>query len=309
MSYNPTGRARVSPSHPDAWAICDRCGFLYNHKDLAWQFDWQGPRMQNLRILVCQMCMDVPFEHNRTIILPPDPVPISNPRPEFYSPDDNPISYPAQNWDPLAIVPPSAKNSSAVTVSGNIGNITGGRGLDAAFSGLISSGQNLPSSVAIPTMGSIVGPSKKASQGALLMPSLSGLTNYIGQNWSAQPGVPNILPSVLPSSEKPDGNTVALQSFTMQAPSDQAFLAGSSAISVELDGWTGSSWSILWTGTSSGSIGETMTITLTATAQGQYYGHRVLLSGDGSHAIGVATLAFVALGEFQISSSPAVQPS
>lgn len=42
-------------------------------------------QLQNLRILVCtQTCLDVPQPQLRTIILPPDPVPVSNPRPELY---------------------------------------------------------------------------------------------------------------------------------------------------------------------------------------------------------------------------------
>jgi hypothetical protein len=81
MSWRPHGRAYSTKS---AWAICDRCGLQVMHSDLNWQFDWTGPRLQNLRILVCRRCLDVPFEHNRPIITPPDPVPLMNPRPDTY---------------------------------------------------------------------------------------------------------------------------------------------------------------------------------------------------------------------------------
>jgi len=74
------GRARTSPSSPRAHAICDRCGFRYNHYMLKWQFDWAGASLINKRILVCDRCYDEPQEQLRTIAIPADPVPIMNPR-------------------------------------------------------------------------------------------------------------------------------------------------------------------------------------------------------------------------------------
>lgn len=88
MSWRFHGRAQVDPDSPRAFAICDRCGFLYNHQDLRWQFEWVGPQLQNLRLLVCETCLDQPQEQLRTIILPPDPLPILNARPEFYAIDE-----------------------------------------------------------------------------------------------------------------------------------------------------------------------------------------------------------------------------
>lgn len=76
----PHGRARVSSRNPEAFAVCDRCGAIYNHIDLSWQFDWAGTELINKRILVCRRCTDVPQQQLRAIILPPDPVPIQNPR-------------------------------------------------------------------------------------------------------------------------------------------------------------------------------------------------------------------------------------
>lgn len=74
--------ASVDPRSPRALGTCDRCGFVYNHYQLAWQFQWQGPKLQNQRILVCPTCLDEPQENIRTIIVPPDPIPIYNPRPD-----------------------------------------------------------------------------------------------------------------------------------------------------------------------------------------------------------------------------------
>lgn len=83
--WHPTGRAVVSATKPAALAVCDRCGLTYNLKDLKWQFQWAGMQLQNLRILVCHPCLDIPSIQLKTIILPPDPVPLPNVRPEPYS--------------------------------------------------------------------------------------------------------------------------------------------------------------------------------------------------------------------------------
>jgi hypothetical protein len=81
MAYaSRAGRARTSATNPQAHAICDRCGFRYNHVDLRWQYDWRGASLQNIRLLVCNTCYDVPQEQLRAIVVPADPVPIVNPR-------------------------------------------------------------------------------------------------------------------------------------------------------------------------------------------------------------------------------------
>ena len=85
MSFPQSTRAYASLSQPEAWAICDRCGFRYLHRELQWQFDWRGNQLQNLRILVCDPCLDVPYEQNRPIIIGPDPIPIKDPRPGWYA--------------------------------------------------------------------------------------------------------------------------------------------------------------------------------------------------------------------------------
>ena len=103
MAWRPHGRARVNPEAPQAFGICDRCGCLYNHADLQWQFDWRGDKLQNIRLLVCPPCLDVPFELNRPLHLPPDPVPVMNARPENYYVDEagggGVLAEPAQFWD------------------------------------------------------------------------------------------------------------------------------------------------------------------------------------------------------------------
>ena len=79
---NYSGRARVSSRFPEAIGVCDRCKFRYNLVDLNWQYDWAGPQIINTRLRVCRTCMDEPSPWKRSILIPPDPLPVSDPRPE-----------------------------------------------------------------------------------------------------------------------------------------------------------------------------------------------------------------------------------
>lgn len=88
MAWRPHGRARVDSSKPQAWATCDRCSLLYNLVDLSYQYQWAGTDLINVGIKVCETCYDVPSEFLRTIILPPDPLPVDQPRPEPYAFDE-----------------------------------------------------------------------------------------------------------------------------------------------------------------------------------------------------------------------------
>jgi len=83
--WHPTGRGRVSARSPSALACCDRCNFVYNLSDLRWQWFWAGMKLQNSQLLVCRTCYDEPNQQLRTIIIPPDPLPVFNPRPERYT--------------------------------------------------------------------------------------------------------------------------------------------------------------------------------------------------------------------------------
>ena len=85
MSWHQNGRARISARRPEAKGICDRCQFMFSLSDLGWQYQWAGVTLQNIRLLVCDRCLDLPQEQLRSIVLPPDPVPVFNPRPERYS--------------------------------------------------------------------------------------------------------------------------------------------------------------------------------------------------------------------------------
>lgn len=89
----PHGRATVDPTNPQLWGTCDRCGVLYNYVQLSWQYEYRGLALQNIKLLVCPTCLDVPFPFNQPIIVPPDPEPIQNPRPAFWQQEENQNSY------------------------------------------------------------------------------------------------------------------------------------------------------------------------------------------------------------------------
>ena len=80
--FAPRGHAKLDPRSPSAFAICDRCGFLYNHRDLTWQLEWFGNVIRSTRNLVCPTCYDEPNPTLQVVKLPPDPEPIMNARAE-----------------------------------------------------------------------------------------------------------------------------------------------------------------------------------------------------------------------------------
>jgi hypothetical protein len=108
MGYaSQSGRARTSSRSPQAHAICDRCGFRFNHADLKWQYDWRGASLANIRLLVCGGCYDTPQQQLRAIVIPADPMPIQNPRTQdFVTAGSNFRATSGQNTvDPLTGIP------------------------------------------------------------------------------------------------------------------------------------------------------------------------------------------------------------
>lgn len=85
MSYRPHGHAAVDVTSPRAWATCDRCGGNYNLEDLRFQYDFRGQTLQNTHQMVCETCEDLPQPQLKPLVLPPDPVPVVNARPESYT--------------------------------------------------------------------------------------------------------------------------------------------------------------------------------------------------------------------------------
>lgn len=253
----PSGRANVSAIYPRAWAVCDRCGFLYNHVDLAWQYEWRGVKLQNIRQLVCQDCLDKPQEQLRTVILPMDPVPIANARPENYVQDDNPLS--AVGFSPM---------QSSQLLGSRIGSLLAGGGLNSAFDG---------------------NPLKPSWQSASNSISNSSYGSYVGINWSGA----NAAMLSAPSSLLPPVVRHSVTSFTLTAPTDRGFL-GSVATSYVIQSSPANTslygaWTTISSGTTTGEAGEIITGECTG---GLAQFHRVAFLGDGLNYVSIAQVEF-----------------
>lgn len=243
MSFRPTGRAEISATSPRARGVCDRCGFMTNHYKLKWQFDWRGPKLQNLRFLVCDSCYDA-YQQNgqRTIILPADPIPIQNARPEYYVPDNNPLSAIGANPDPRLW-----------RFGSQIGTMINAAGVPAAF----DSNPNKPSFLC-----------------AQIATPVSSYGNYVGINWSEGLGVST------PSSLAAPVRTHTVTSYTIIGPNDTTI--GSTSYVVQGSpvpaGW--GAWTTIASGSIAGTLGETISGTASG---GRFQYHRVAFyAGSGA---------------------------
>ena len=103
MSYaSISGRAKTDPKNPVAFGVCDRCGIWYNLNELVWQHAWRGNDLVDIRLRVCKFtCLDVPFQLNRPLYLPPDPAPVDQPRVEAFALDEDYAGWDQSNnyWD------------------------------------------------------------------------------------------------------------------------------------------------------------------------------------------------------------------
>lgn len=76
-------------AHAGPWTTCDRCGLIDNLSRMQFQYDFLGGSTpQNLHLLHCSRCMDDLNYQRKLIIIPPDPPPIFNTRPENYVVDE-----------------------------------------------------------------------------------------------------------------------------------------------------------------------------------------------------------------------------
>lgn len=250
----PHGRAFIDSRSPRALAVCDRCQAMVFHDTLRWQMQWRGPRLSNIRLYVCAECYDTPQEQLRTFVLPQDPVPIANPRPENYAEADNPASYLGY----------AARNDfmPQAQLGMNIGTLTLGGGVNAAFDSVVN---------------------KRFEMCAQLANSVSSFGNWVGKNWNADAsGMTTLQPSTAPTV------THIVNSFTLTAPNDRAFLNSSTGITgYLLEGSNnGVTYTTISSGTTAGGVGES--ITATTTAQAPYAYHRINIQGDGIASIGIA---------------------
>ncbi len=110
MAYGDrAGRVRVDPASPRGAGVCDYCGEWYNLHRLHEQLEYLGPSKKWLGFLVCDHCLDVCQAQNIPLILPPDPVPLKNPRVEFFTTNQNLAGF--TQWQPF--LPANAEQSES----------------------------------------------------------------------------------------------------------------------------------------------------------------------------------------------------
>lgn len=80
MGRPQSNYVKVDPGNPEGAGQCDLCGRWYQLRTLRAQQQWAGTHLYTFYSLRCQECWDVPQEQFRTIILPPDPPPLTNAR-------------------------------------------------------------------------------------------------------------------------------------------------------------------------------------------------------------------------------------
>lgn len=81
MSYRPHGRyVNVDENSPYALGICDKSGFVFRRIDMVKQMEWRGNALIWTGFIVGKPFVDTPNAQLKPPILPPDPVPVQNPR-------------------------------------------------------------------------------------------------------------------------------------------------------------------------------------------------------------------------------------
>lgn len=250
------GRAHINARAPSALGVCDRCGFLYNLIDLQNQVQWQGPRLQSIHAKVCDSCLDVPQEQLRTITIPADPMPVSDPRIESYNAETGPFQG----------------------LGTPIGTLVDWGGLAAAFDW---GGINFDSSGADPFP-----PSKPANFCAALQTATSSFTNTIGLQWNV---------GAQPVDSVAETQTVNVTRFQLYAPNDMGFCSAGAVSYVFQGSSDGATWTTLYSSTTSDAVGQTIDVESGLTS-GSYSYHQVAFDGTSGGTIAVAQLVIFGTG-------------
>lgn len=90
MAKRPHPQGTTTNPHAGPWTTCDRCGKIFSMNRMQFQYDYMGGSSpQNLGLLVCDSgCLDDLNYQQKLLILPPDPQPFFNTRPENYVVDE-----------------------------------------------------------------------------------------------------------------------------------------------------------------------------------------------------------------------------
>ncbi len=86
MTYRPQPKYASRDAKRGAWTTCDDCGFIWNQSDMAFQYDYVGgPIPEDMGWLRCPRCITPLTYQRKLLVIPPDPPPLMNTRPEPYA--------------------------------------------------------------------------------------------------------------------------------------------------------------------------------------------------------------------------------
>lgn len=89
MTYRPSPKYASKDARRGAWCSCDDCGMIWNQSDMQFQYDFVGgPVPVSQGWLRCPRCITDLTYQRKLLVLPPDPAPIYNTRPENYTVDE-----------------------------------------------------------------------------------------------------------------------------------------------------------------------------------------------------------------------------
>lgn len=89
MAHRPKPKYASKDPHEGPWTTCDLCGLIWSGKAMRFQYDFMGGTApQRTGPLVCPKCEDALNYQQKLLILPPDPPPFRNVRPEQYAVDE-----------------------------------------------------------------------------------------------------------------------------------------------------------------------------------------------------------------------------
>lgn len=81
MSYRPKGKhVTIDENNPEALGICDYSNMVFKRKDLVRQMEYRGQGLVWTGFMVGRPYLDKPNPQLKPPILPPDPIPVIDPR-------------------------------------------------------------------------------------------------------------------------------------------------------------------------------------------------------------------------------------
>lgn len=76
------GKSNPNPVNPETTGVCNRCGFLFELSKLKYQLRRAGTSIIKTNLRVCSKCRDDIENFTAPVVLPPDPLPVTDANPQ-----------------------------------------------------------------------------------------------------------------------------------------------------------------------------------------------------------------------------------